>query len=73
MRHLAWLALLSVMIMTPELALAQASPFMTGASSLQTNIFALLRTLGRITGVHQLLDPCRGEIRWAGGDALRDP
>jgi type IV secretion system protein VirB2 len=42
MRHLAWLALLSVMIMAPVLALAQASPFMTGASSLQTNIVAWL-------------------------------
>jgi type IV secretion system protein VirB2 len=42
MRHLAWVALLAVTIMAPELALAQASPFMTGATSLQTNILAWL-------------------------------
>ncbi|HTD74051.1 MAG TPA: TrbC/VirB2 family protein [Steroidobacteraceae bacterium] len=42
MRHFAWVALLSVMILAPEFALAQASPFMTGASSLQTNIVAWL-------------------------------
>jgi type IV secretion system protein VirB2 len=42
MRHLAWVPLLAVMIVAPELALAQASPFMTGASSLQSNILAWL-------------------------------
>jgi type IV secretion system protein VirB2 len=44
-RRLARLALaaaLVAMICTPGLALAQASPFMTGASSLQTNILAWL-------------------------------
>lgn len=35
-------AVLLAMICAPELALAQASPFMTGASSLQTNILAWL-------------------------------
>ena len=33
---------LALMICAPDLALAQASPFMTGASSLQTNILAWL-------------------------------
>jgi hypothetical protein len=37
MRYLAWIALPAVMILAPEFALAQASPFMTGATSLQTN------------------------------------
>ena len=40
--HLVLAALLVVMICAPELALAQASPFLTGASSLQTNILAWL-------------------------------
>jgi len=40
--HLALAALLAAMIWAPDLALAQASPFMTGASSLQTNILAWL-------------------------------
>jgi type IV secretion system protein VirB2 len=39
---LALAALLAVTICAPDLALAQASPFMTGASSLQTNILAWL-------------------------------
>jgi type IV secretion system protein VirB2 len=45
MRGLAQLVLataLVAMISAPDLALAQASPFMTGASSLQTNILAWL-------------------------------
>jgi type IV secretion system protein VirB2 len=33
---------ISLVAITPELALAQASPFMTGATALQTNILAWL-------------------------------
>jgi hypothetical protein len=36
------LLLISLISITPELALAQASPFMTGATALQTNILAWL-------------------------------
>ena len=39
----------------------------------QIRAFALLRTLGLVAGVEQLLDPCRGEIRWQRGDAWRIP
>jgi hypothetical protein len=35
--------------------------------------FALLRTMGLVPEVHQLLDPCVGEIRWWAGDAHRTP
>jgi len=34
--------LLGVMVMAPDFALAQASPFLTGATALQTNILAWL-------------------------------
>jgi len=40
--HLALAAALVALICAPDLALAQASPFMTGESSLQTNILAWL-------------------------------
>src|ERR1700683_3672609 len=33
---------LTVLLLIPDLALAQASPFMTGATALQTNILAWL-------------------------------
>jgi predicted amidophosphoribosyltransferase len=35
--------------------------------------FALVRTMGLVSGVQQLLDPCQGEIRWKDGDACRIP
>lgn len=35
--------------------------------------FALLRTLNRDEMLHQVLDPCEGEIRWLWGDARRSP
>ena len=41
-RYLSGLALLAVLCLLPDLALAQASPFMTGATSLQTNVLAWL-------------------------------
>jgi hypothetical protein len=55
MRHLAWIPLLAVMIIAPELALAQASPFMTGASSLQSNILAWLTPVAIIDGLKDAL------------------
>jgi hypothetical protein len=39
----------------------------------QIRAFALLRTMGLTNGVESLLAPCRGEIRWIGGDAQRNP
>jgi adenine/guanine phosphoribosyltransferase-like PRPP-binding protein len=39
----------------------------------QLRAFALVRTMGLVPEVRQLLDPCQGEIRWAGEDAQRDP
>jgi predicted amidophosphoribosyltransferase len=35
--------------------------------------FALVRTMGLISGVQRLVDPCRGEISWRAGDAHRSP
>jgi predicted amidophosphoribosyltransferase len=35
--------------------------------------FALLRTLGLISSLEHLLCPCKGQIRWRGGDAHRSP
>jgi hypothetical protein len=35
--------------------------------------FAMIRTLGLVPGVDQLLAPCKGEICWRAGDAYRCP
>lgn len=35
--------------------------------------FALVRTMGLLPGVTHFLEPCQGVIRWAGGDARREP
>jgi predicted amidophosphoribosyltransferase len=39
----------------------------------EVRAFALLRTLGLISDLHSLLEPCRGQVRWMDGDALRIP
>ena len=53
--------------------LAAASRIHEAFPRAQVRAFALLRTMGLIAGVAQLLDPCKGEIRWRGGDAHRSP
>ncbi|TLY79392.1 MAG: hypothetical protein E6K49_03865 [Gammaproteobacteria bacterium] len=35
--------------------------------------FALVRTMGFLPQLDHLLEPCEGVIRWAGGDARREP
>ena len=35
--------------------------------------FALVRTMGLLPDVGRFLDPCQGVVRWAAGDAWRDP
>jgi len=35
--------------------------------------FALIRTVGFRQRVDSLIEPCHGVVRWAGGDARRDP
>ena len=35
--------------------------------------FALVRTMGLRRRIERLIEPCSGVIRWAGGDARREP
>ncbi len=53
--------------------LAAASRMHEAFPGAQIRAFALLRTLGLISGIQRLLEPCRGEIRWRSGDAHRSP
>jgi hypothetical protein len=53
--------------------LAAASRLHDAFPCAQIRAFALVRTMGLISGVQQLLDPCKGEIRWKAGDAHRTP
>ena len=52
--------------------LAAASRVREAFPCAQIRAFALVRTMG-FSGVQQLLDPCKGEIRWRAGDAHRSP
>jgi predicted amidophosphoribosyltransferase len=53
--------------------LAAASRVHEAYPRAQIRAFALVRTMGLIARVGQLLDPCKGEIQWRGGDAHRTP
>jgi hypothetical protein len=53
--------------------LAAASRVQEAFPGVQIRAFALLRTMGLISEVEQLLNPCKGHIRWRGGDAHRSP
>jgi len=53
--------------------LAAASRLREAFPSADICAFALLRTLNRDEMLHQVLDPCEGEIQWVWGDARRSP
>jgi hypothetical protein len=53
--------------------LAAASRLHEAFPTARIRAFALLRTMGLVSGVKRLLEPCMGEIRWRHGDAYRSP
>ena len=71
--HPARIVLVDDVVTKGRTFLAAASRVREAIPGAEIRAFAMLRTLGRVTRVRRLLDPCRGEIRWVGGDAQRDP
>jgi glutamine phosphoribosylpyrophosphate amidotransferase len=53
--------------------LAAAARVREALPDAQVRAFALLRTRGLVSGIQNLLEPCRGEILWLNGDAQRIP
>jgi hypothetical protein len=53
--------------------LAAAARVREALPDTQICAFALLRTMGLISDLSRLLEPCTGEIRWIRGDAQRIP
>jgi predicted amidophosphoribosyltransferase len=53
--------------------LAAASRLHEAFPGARIRAFALLRTMGLVSGIDHLLCPCKGQIRWKGGDAYRNP
>jgi hypothetical protein len=53
--------------------LAAAARLQDAFPAAEIRAFAMLRTMGLVEGVDQLLEPCVGEIRWMAGDAHRSP
>jgi hypothetical protein len=72
-RHLHNVVLIDDVITRGRTLLAAAARVREAIPGVQVRAFALLRTMGFTSGIESLLAPCRGEIRWIGGDALRFP
>jgi predicted amidophosphoribosyltransferase len=53
--------------------LAAATRLQEAFPNARIRAFALLRTMGMVAGVEQLIAPCVGQIRWRAGDAQRSP
>ncbi len=53
--------------------LAAAARLRTVAADVDVRAFALLRTAGFADHIERTIEPCQGVIRWAGGDARREP
>jgi hypothetical protein len=70
--HVQNVVLIDDVITAGRTLLAAAARVHEAIPGAQVRAFALLRTMG-FAGVECLLAPCRGEIRWKGGDAHRIP
>jgi len=53
--------------------LAAAAKLQQALPHTDIRAFALVRTMGFLPDVTHFLEPCQGVVRWAGGDARRDP
>lgn len=53
--------------------LAAAARLQEALPNADIRAFALVRTMGFLPDVGHFLDPCQGVVRWAGGDARREP
>ncbi len=53
--------------------LAAAARLRSVSADLDVRAFALLRTAGFADHIERTIEPCQGLIRWAGGDARREP
>jgi hypothetical protein len=71
--HPASVLLIDDVITRGRTLLAAASRVREAIPNAEIRAFALLRTMGLVSGVHHLLEPCKGEIKWTGADALRMP
>jgi hypothetical protein len=53
--------------------LAAAARLQTELPHVDIRAFALIRTVGFVPRMERVLDVCHGFVRWAGGDARREP
>jgi adenine/guanine phosphoribosyltransferase-like PRPP-binding protein len=53
--------------------LAAAARLHSVLPAAEVRAFALIRTVGFAQRIERLEEPCHGVIRWAGGDARREP
>lgn len=71
--HPASVVIIDDVISRGRTLLAAAARVREAFPEAQIRAFALLRTLGFVSGLENLLEPCKGEIRWKDGDARRIP
>ena len=67
------LVLIDDVITKGRTILAVAARLHTAFPDADIRAFALVRTMGLLPDVARFLEPCQGVVRWAGGDARRDP
>jgi predicted amidophosphoribosyltransferase len=53
--------------------LAAAAKLQEALPNADIRAFALVRTMGFLPHVTHFLQPCQGVVKWAGGDARREP
>ena len=67
------LVLIDDVITRGRTILAAAARLHEALPNADIRAFALVRTMGFLSHVAHFVEPCQGVVRWAGGDARREP
>jgi hypothetical protein len=73
LRPVARIVLIDDVITKGRTLLAAAARLQSELPQADIRAFALIRTLGFVARMDRVLEPCHGVVRWAGGDAHREP
>lgn len=72
-RTIGRIVLIDDVITKGRTLLAAAARMQAAFPHADVRAFALIRTVGFRQRMDQVIEPCEGVVRWAGGDARRDP
>ena len=73
LRSVAKIVLVDDVITRGRTLFAAAARLQSALPHADIRAFALIRTLGFVSRMDRVVEPCHGVVHWAGGDTHREP